>query len=113
MSQADLAQDESQERRIFQVSQLLTGLSQLLEDEVGRVWVVGEVSNLHRAVSGHSYFTLKADRGQIRAALFRSAASRARFALAEGPWGLGQVLRWSCTRKGLGTPGRAEVRRGA
>ena len=44
----------------------------------------GEISNLHRAGSGHIYFTLKDDRGQIRAALFRSSASRVRFELEEG-----------------------------
>ena len=72
------------DRRILPVGALLVGINGLLEDRVGRVWVLGEVSNLHRAVSGHSYFTLKDDRGQIRAALFRSAASRVRFELEEG-----------------------------
>jgi exodeoxyribonuclease VII large subunit len=51
----------------------------LLEDRVGRVWVAGEISNLHRAGSGHVYFTLKDERGQVRAALFRSAARRLAF----------------------------------
>jgi len=51
----------------------------LLEERVGRLWVAGEISNLHRAGSGHVYFTLKDDRGQVRAALFRSAARRLAF----------------------------------
>lgn len=71
-------------RRVFPVGALLAGINGLLEDRVGRVWVVGEISNLHRAGSGHCYFTLKDDRGQIRAALFRSAASRVRFEMEEG-----------------------------
>jgi exodeoxyribonuclease VII large subunit len=41
--------------------------------------VAGEISNLHRAGSGHLYFTLKDERGQVRAALFRSAARRLAF----------------------------------
>ena len=71
-------------RRVYPVGQLLAGINGLLQDRVGRVFVQGEVSNLHRASSGHSYFTLKDDRGQIRAALFRSSAQRMRFELEEG-----------------------------
>jgi exodeoxyribonuclease VII large subunit len=41
--------------------------------------VAGEISNLHRAGSGHLYFTLKDARAQVRAALFRSAARRLAF----------------------------------
>lgn len=71
-------------RRVYAVGALLAGINGLLQDRVGRVFVRGEVSNLHRASSGHSYFTLKDDRGQIRAALFRSSAARVRFELEEG-----------------------------
>jgi exodeoxyribonuclease VII large subunit len=48
------------------------------------VWILGQVSNLHRASSGHTYFTLKDEQGQVRAALFRSAARRVPFDLEEG-----------------------------
>jgi exodeoxyribonuclease VII large subunit len=72
------------ERSILSVGQLIAGLSGLIKHHVGRVWVVGEISNLHSARSGHSYFTLKDEDGQIRAALFRGNAGRVRFALEEG-----------------------------
>lgn len=72
------------ERPILGVGQLLAGLSGLFEHHVGRVLVTGEISNLHLARSGHAYFTLKDEDGQIRAALFRGAATRLRFALEEG-----------------------------
>ena len=72
------------EQRLLSVGQLLAGLKGLLDHHVGRVLVVGEISNLHRARSGHSYFTLKDDDGQIRAALFRGNAARLRFELEEG-----------------------------
>jgi exodeoxyribonuclease VII large subunit len=65
--------------RVLGVGELLTGLRGLLEQRVGRQWVMGEVSNLHRASSGHAYFTLKDETGQIRAALFRNAARRIPF----------------------------------
>jgi len=75
---------EDSERLVLGVGQLIKGLSALLADQVGRVWVAGEISNLHSARSGHCYFTLKDEVGQIRAALFRGNASRLRFELEEG-----------------------------
>lgn len=72
------------ERLIIPVGAFLAAVNTLLEDQVGRVWIVGQVSNLHRASSGHIYFTLKDEEGQIRAALFRSAARRVPFDLEEG-----------------------------
>jgi exodeoxyribonuclease VII large subunit len=62
----------------------VAGLRGLLEQRVGRVWVAGEVSNLHCASSGHYYFTLKDSGAQLRAAMFRSAARRLVFAPEEG-----------------------------
>ena len=69
---------------IYSVGEVLAGLRALLEERIGRVWVVGELSNLHRAHSGHLYFTLKDDSGQLRAALFRSAARRLAFEPEDG-----------------------------
>ncbi len=69
---------------VYSVAELLGGLDALLEERVGRVWLVGEVSNLHRARSGHVYFTLKDDEAQIRAALFRGAARRLEFEPEDG-----------------------------
>jgi len=74
----------SEDRRVLRVGELLLGLRELLEQEVGRVWVVGEISNLHRAASGHIYFSLKDEVGQVRAALFRGNAARLAFELEEG-----------------------------
>jgi exodeoxyribonuclease VII large subunit len=62
----------------------VAGLRGLLEQRVGRVWVAGEVSNLHGASSGHFYFTLRDGGAQLRAALFRSAARRLPFEPEEG-----------------------------
>ena len=50
----------------------------LLEIEIGEVWVEGEVSNLRRQASGHCYFTLKDSGAQISCVLFRGNASRAK-----------------------------------
>lgn len=56
----------------------------LVADEIGRVWVVGEISNLRRMANGHHYFTLKDDFAQIRAALFARDAGRLSFVLEDG-----------------------------
>ncbi len=79
-----VASTDREDRRILGVGQLIAGLQGLLEQRVGRVWVTGEISNLHQARSGHAYFTLKDEGGQLRAALFRGNASRIRFELEEG-----------------------------
>jgi len=72
------------EPRVLGVGQLIAGLQGLIEQRVGKVFVVGEISNLHQAPSGHVYFTLKDADAQIRAALFRGNARNVRFELDEG-----------------------------
>ena len=42
-----------------------------LNDHVGTVWLKGEISNFASPSSGHWYFTLKDDKAQIRAAMFK------------------------------------------
>ncbi len=70
--------------QVIGVGELLAELRSHLEERIGRLWVVGEVSNLRRPGSGHVYFTLKDERGQLRAALFRSSARRLAFEPEEG-----------------------------
>ncbi len=49
----------------------------LQEDEVlSGVWVKGEISNLTRAASGHTYFTLKDDRAVLKATLWAGNRKR-------------------------------------
>lgn len=66
-------------RRVFSVCDLARGIKGLLEEEVGLVWVAGEISDFFRARSGHCYFTLKDDRAQLRAVLFRGNLARIPF----------------------------------
>jgi len=72
------------ERKVYSVRDFLGGVKALLEDRVGRIWVTGETSNVHLARSGHYYFTLKDEYGQVRCACFRSDASRLKFELENG-----------------------------
>ncbi len=70
--------------RIYRVGELVAGLGELIQEAVGRIWVVGEVSNLRRAASGHCYFTLKDEDAQLRGVLFRGNASRLPFEPEDG-----------------------------
>ena len=79
-----MSQVSSPHRKVHAVSDLLSGLNGLLEDRVGRIWVVGEISGLSRPSSGHIYFVLGDAHARIRAALFRQAASRLPFELKDG-----------------------------
>ena len=56
----------------YTVAGLIGGLKRLLAERVGRVWVVGELSDVHVARSGHVYFSLVEDACRVRCALFRS-----------------------------------------
>ncbi len=71
-------------RPAIPVSELVASLKEIVEDEIGRVLVAGEISNLRPAASGHLYFTLKDDLAQIRGVMFRGDAQRLRFALEDG-----------------------------
>jgi exodeoxyribonuclease VII large subunit len=66
------------------VSQLTAQIKDLLEGAFPSVWVTGELSNFSRPQSGHSYFTLKDDQSQIRAVIWRGAASKLKFDLSDG-----------------------------
>jgi exodeoxyribonuclease VII large subunit len=66
------------------VAELTRLVKQTLEDEVGRVWVEGEISNFRRQASGHCYFTLKDERAQLSAVLFAGAGRGVKADLADG-----------------------------
>lgn len=66
------------------VAALTAQIKGSLESQFPDIWVSGEVSNFSRPSSGHCYFTLKDDRAQIRAVIWRGAASKMRFDLHDG-----------------------------
>lgn len=61
---------------IYTISELNSQVRLLLEEGLGHVWVLGEISNLARPSSGHIYFTLKDSSAQVRSALFRAQRRR-------------------------------------
>ncbi|UVO07261.1 exodeoxyribonuclease VII large subunit [Pectobacterium polonicum] len=64
---------------IFTVSRLNQTVRQLLEMEMGQIWLSGEISNLSQPSSGHWYFTLKDERAQVRCAMFRTSNRKVTF----------------------------------
>lgn len=60
--------------QVLSVSDLNRQARKALESELAECWVEGELSGVSRPSSGHVYFTLKDDRAQVRAVLFRQQA---------------------------------------
>jgi exodeoxyribonuclease VII large subunit len=71
-------------RRAISVSELSAAIRDLLEGPLGEIWVEGEISNCRLWNTGHMYFTLKDDRAQIRAVMFRMALRYLRFKPQDG-----------------------------
>ncbi len=83
---ADTAAPSSRDfiRPPWKVWELVTEIRARVEREYRDVRVEGEISNLRQASSGHIYFTLKDDQGQIPVVMFRSKARLLKFAAKDG-----------------------------
>jgi exodeoxyribonuclease VII large subunit len=71
-------------RRIISVSELTADIRNVLEGQLGEMWVEGEISNCRVWNTGHMYFTLKDDAAQIRAVMFRGTLRYLRFKPEDG-----------------------------
>jgi exodeoxyribonuclease VII large subunit len=70
--------------RVWPVGSLLRAIADSLEARFNPVAVQGELTGFSRASSGHCYFSLKDEQGQIRCAMFRRAAGLLDFAPRDG-----------------------------
>ena len=68
----------------FSISRLNLEAQGLLEGSFPLIWLQGELSNLSRPRSGHWYFSLKDERAQVNAAMFRGRNSLLRFQPRDG-----------------------------
>ena len=84
MTTADLFPEDPTRQPVLSVWELTAQIKDLLETSFPTVWVAGEVSNFARPRSGHCYLTLKDDRAQLRAAIWRNTAARLQFDLHDG-----------------------------
>ncbi len=64
---------------VWTVSALNFEVKTMLTQGIGTIWVEGEISNFARPASGHWYFTLKDQKSQVNAAMFRGHNSRVGF----------------------------------
>lgn len=70
--------------RLWQVGALCRAVADALDARFNPVSVGGEISGFTRAASGHCYFSLKDDAGQLRCAMFRRSAGLLDFAPRDG-----------------------------
>ena len=61
--------------RVYGVTELNREVKGLMEKQLGTVWVVGQVTGLRKQASGHIYFGIKDEDGQLSCALFRGVDS--------------------------------------
>ena len=70
--------------KLWPVGSLLRAIADSLEAGFNPVAVQGEITGFSRAASGHCYFSLKDEQGQIRCAMFRRAAGLLDFVPRDG-----------------------------
>jgi exodeoxyribonuclease VII large subunit len=70
--------------RVWPVGTLLRAIADSLEARFNPVSVKGELTGFSRAASGHCYFSLKDDQGQIRCAMFKRAVGLLDFSPTDG-----------------------------
>ncbi len=71
-------------RRVWAVGPLMRAVADTVSARFNPVAVRGELSGFSRAASGHCYFSLKDDTGQVRCAMFRRSADQLSFAPRDG-----------------------------
>lgn len=70
--------------RIWAVGALCRAIADALQARFNPVAVQGEISGFTRASSGHCYFTLKDEQGQLRCAMFKRSAQMLDFTPRDG-----------------------------
>ena len=77
-------QKPTQQRKVYSVTELALNVRRQLEQEIGQIWITGEISNLATPRSGHWYFTLKDSDAQLRCAMFKNRNRGVRFTPEDG-----------------------------
>jgi exodeoxyribonuclease VII large subunit len=82
---SQFAEPTRDEPHVYSVSEVTRAVRAVIEDNIGVVWVEGEISNYRKQASGHQYFTLKDATSQLACVLFaRGGAWRKSPALSDG-----------------------------
>lgn len=80
----DVTQTAPMQRQAWRVGALCLAIADSLQARFNPVTVRGELSGFSCAASGHRYFTLKDETGQLRCAMFKRAASSLNFTAQDG-----------------------------
>ena len=76
--------EQGEARKVYGVAELNRKAKGLLENQLGTVWVEGEITGLRRQSSGHIYFGIKDGKGQLGCALFRGTDAENRSLIEDG-----------------------------
>lgn len=77
--EAPASVQKKDEPKVHTVSQLNQAIREQIEGEFKLVWVKGEISNFKPHSSGHFYFSLKDDKAQINAVMFKGFNNHLKF----------------------------------
>lgn len=70
--------------KTYSISELTSRIKSILEGALPSLWVEGEISNFVHHSSGHMYFTLKDEKSQISAVMFKQRNARLTFTPENG-----------------------------
>jgi exodeoxyribonuclease VII large subunit len=75
---------EEIKEKIYSVQEVTRLVKSLIEQEIGMIWVRGEISNFKAHSSGHLYFSLKDESSQLACVMFRDANRKLNFKPEDG-----------------------------
>ena len=70
-------------KTIYEINEYVKALIEE-ESQLQDIYAVGEISNFKKHTTGHFYLTLKDDKSEVRAVMFRSYAQRVKFTPKDG-----------------------------
>lgn len=83
-SENSLNEDSVRQSVVYTVEQLNGEIRNILENQLGVIWLKAEVSNFKPHSSGHFYFSLKDSKAQISAVMFRGHNAKLKFKPHDG-----------------------------
>ncbi|MDD2432087.1 MAG: exodeoxyribonuclease VII large subunit [Clostridia bacterium] len=73
-------------KKIYSISELSSFIKRIMDNHpvLSSLWVKGEITNFKHHSSGHLYFSLKDEKSNVRAVMFRSRAQKLNFKPRDG-----------------------------
>ncbi len=82
--QFPLEPKEEADVKVYSVSELNNQIKKILEGKFNEVWIKAEISNFKAHTSGHFYFSLKDQKCQVAAVMFKGVNSKLKFRPEDG-----------------------------